>query len=154
MPRQFKFSSRNPINLQFLPREKEPKNGQQPLFQIPGGGSHQQVDAIADSAFQIVPCHSIIRLQVADNGVNRGTFPALFLLLRYFLIRRTHDSLRPTQIPHHASQPITEKAGGSGGWPGDSLLKECMSSTQLVIFTLASGRSGTSYLADFFANCS
>ena len=71
--------------MQFLPREKEPKNGQQPLFQIPGGSSHQQVDAITDSAFQIVPSHSIIRLQVADNGFNRGTPPALFSLLVFLV---------------------------------------------------------------------
>ena len=71
--------------MQFSPWEKEPKNGQQPLFQIPGGSCHEQVDAIADSAFQIVPRHSIIRLQVADKGFNRGTPPALFSLLVFLV---------------------------------------------------------------------
>ena len=80
-----KFSLGNSTNVHFSPWNKEPKNGQQPLFQIPGASCHRQINAITDSTFQIVPCHSIIRLQVADNGFNRGTPPALFSLLVFLV---------------------------------------------------------------------
>ncbi len=47
--------------------------------------SHQQVNTIANSAFQIVPRHSIIRFQVADNGLNRRTSSALFSFLVFLV---------------------------------------------------------------------
>lgn len=40
------------------------KNGQQPLFQIPGASSHQQVDVITDGPFQVIFCYAVIRLQI------------------------------------------------------------------------------------------
>ena len=100
LPAHFFFRNfqRQFLFLPYFPKKIQPKNGQQPLFQIPGASSHQQVDSITDRAFQIIPCHSIVRFQMADNGLNSCTPSALFALLISLVTRvsfkrfsRQHD---------------------------------------------------------------
>ncbi|SET61656.1 hypothetical protein SAMN05216326_1452 [Nitrosomonas marina] len=43
----------------FFGRKKDPKNDQQPFFQIPCASSHQQVNAITHCAFQIIEVDAV-----------------------------------------------------------------------------------------------
>jgi hypothetical protein len=48
----FHYFFRIPV---FFSLEKEPKNGHQPLLQVPRGSSHQQVNVVTYCAFQVIP---------------------------------------------------------------------------------------------------
>ena len=73
--------------------KKNKKNGQQPLFQIPGGSGHQQVDALTHRTLQIVSRQSVIRFQVTDNRFNGCAPPALFSLLVFLVTRLSFERL-------------------------------------------------------------
>ena len=68
-------------------KKKALGHGIQPFFAIEGGSSEEQVDRIADCAFEVVPGQSKIVLQVPDDWLYGATAAEIFSGFAFVVLR-------------------------------------------------------------------